>query len=160
MIGVDASSVAWAALAACSGAIDGTIRLQMKRADPGFTVPPPLWVVLTGDPSTRKSPTLETAFAPVNKIQGERIRAYERELQLWEKQDPETRGRKPRFDQLITHDATTEGVRDLLVTQERGSSPITTNGPPRREHGEIGAARTQPRAFGRSSTSPTAAARG
>ncbi len=120
MIGVDAASVAWAALAACSGAIDGTIRLQMKRSDPGFTVPPSLWVVLTGDPSVRKSPTLETAFAPLHKVQGERIRACEREVQLWEKQDPETRGPKPTFEQLITHDATTEGLRDLLATQERG----------------------------------------
>lgn len=52
MIGVGANATAWATLAACGAALDASIRLQLN-SDFSFTVPPGIWLLLVGPPSTR-----------------------------------------------------------------------------------------------------------
>jgi hypothetical protein len=107
LIGCDVGAMAWSAIAACSAALDGSIRLQMKPNDPSFTVPPGIWLLLVGKPSSRKSPTLKAAFAPLSRVQKDRINKSS--------DDPESR-----WEQLITQDPTPEGIRDVLVDQKRG----------------------------------------
>jgi hypothetical protein len=114
-IGIEPSALAWSTIAACSGTLDGSLRLQMKRNDPGFAVPPGIWLLLVGDPSSRKTPVLKAAFAPLSKLQAERIARWQEERK---DQDPD--GPAPTLVQLLTHDSTQEGLRDLLASQDRG----------------------------------------
>jgi len=123
-IGVEASSVAWAAIAACSGALDGSLRLQMKRLDPGFTVPVGIWLLLVGDPSSRKSPVLKVAFDPIRHLQSEKHKEWVEAKRDWDREDEGTRGPEPRHVQFITHDPTPEGLRDLLAMQDRGITAL------------------------------------
>jgi hypothetical protein len=120
VIGSETSALAWSAIGACSASLPSSLRLQMKRNDPSFTVPPGIWLMLVGDPSSRKSPTLKVAFAPLHQIQSERYRKWEAEKREWDHADEKTRGPPPRFTQLITNDPTPEGIRDLLSGQDRG----------------------------------------
>jgi hypothetical protein len=120
VIGCHPGPMAWATVAACGVALDASIRLQMKATDLSFAVPPGLWFLLVAKPSQKKSPVLKAAFATLLRIQSERIDQWLREKELWATQDPETRGPEPRLDQLITHEATIEGIRDALVGRDRG----------------------------------------
>jgi len=118
-IGCHAGPMAWAAIAACGAAIDASTRLQMKASDPTFTVPPGIWMLLIAKPSQLKSPVLKAAFAPHQKVQRERLKAWRQDEKEWSAQDPKTRGPEPRLDQIVTQDATIEGIRDALAGRDR-----------------------------------------
>jgi hypothetical protein len=118
--GSETSALAWSVIAACSCALPSSLRLQMKGNEPDFTIPPGIWLLLVGDPSSRKSPTLKVAFAPLQQIQAERIRKWDAAKREWDQADKETRGPEPRWTQLITNSTTPEGIRDALAWQDRG----------------------------------------
>lgn len=63
---------------------------------------------------------MKAALAPLEKIQAEKISAWERERAAWLAEDPKTRGSEPTFVQLLTHSHTPEGIRDVLIGQNRG----------------------------------------
>jgi hypothetical protein len=119
-IGVESGSMAWSAIGVCSAALNGSLRLQMKRSDPDFAVPPGIWLLQVGDPSSKKSPTLKAAFSPLFKIQAERSNRYREERAEWDSMDASARGTAPVLEQIWTADATTEGLRDALSAQDRG----------------------------------------
>jgi hypothetical protein len=120
VIGSETSALAWSVIAACSCALPSSLRLQMKPNERDFTVPPGIWLLLVGAPSSRKSPTLKVAFAPLEQIQAERIRKWEAAKREWDQADKDTRGPEPRWTQLITNSTTPEGIRDALAWQDRG----------------------------------------
>jgi hypothetical protein len=120
VMGCDPGGLAWTTIAACSGSIDATLRLQMKANDRYFTVPPGIWFLIIGDPSSLKSPILNAAFAASKRIQKQWRTEHQLALKEWLKEDEKTRGPKPHLKQLITNGTTPEGIRDLLVMQDRG----------------------------------------
>ncbi len=74
-IGAYPAAIAWAAISACSAAIDGRIRLRMKTHD-AWTVPPAIWVALVGRPSSKKSPVIDAAWEPLHRAQGADLHAW------------------------------------------------------------------------------------
>jgi hypothetical protein len=119
-IGSDAAAVAWSALAICSGALNGSIRLQMKPRDTGFLVPPGIWMLLVGEPSSQKSPALRSAYDLLSQVQAKRFEKWQRAHADWQAEDEKTRDPEPFLEQLYTSDTTQEGIRDLLSRQDRG----------------------------------------
>ena len=122
IIGADPCAIAWTCISACSAAIDGRIRLQMKRHDI-WLVPPAIWVALIGLPSTKKSPIIDAAWAPLNKAQGADMRAYQIRLATWKSMPKKQRAETPEPEmgrRLITHDATMEALQEILSKQDRG----------------------------------------
>lgn len=75
MMGVDAGGLAAAALAVCAAAIPDSIQLKVKRHD-DWMESPRIWVALIGSPSTKKSPLIPNATAPLKKIDRALYRAY------------------------------------------------------------------------------------
>ena len=82
VIGGDPGALAWATISACSAAIDGRIRLRMKRND-GWAVPPALWVALVGRSSTKKTPIIDAAWAPLQRAQSADLRDWRDEVARW-----------------------------------------------------------------------------
>jgi hypothetical protein len=125
-IGADVGAVAWACLNACGAAMDASIRLQMKEHD-SWTVPPFFWLALIGDPSTRKTPILECAFAPLRQAQQIDIDARQAEHRKWVALPKKDRSNKPEpvcRRRLLTDDSTPEAVEEILRRQDRGIAVI------------------------------------
>ena len=121
-IGADPCAIAWACLSACSAAIHGETRLRMKRHD-YWTVAPALWVALIGAPSTKKSPIIEAAWAPVSRVQHNDLKQYQGELARWKALSKKDRDETPEPDKprrLISHDGTMEALQEILARQARG----------------------------------------
>jgi hypothetical protein len=122
IVGADPSAIFWACLSACSAAIDGRIRLQMKRHDK-WSVPPAIWVALVGLPSTKKTPIIDTAWKPLQVLQGRDMGHHQIALAQWKSIPKEERARVPEPSaprRLVSHDATMEALQEILSKQDRG----------------------------------------
>ena len=121
VIGADPCALAWAAISAASAALDGSIRLKMKKYD-NWSVPPPIWVALVGRPSTKKSPIIDAAWEPLHRAQKIDLDEWRQRLADWKalpknERDPDEP--KPRR-RLVSHDGTMEALQDILGRQDRG----------------------------------------
>jgi hypothetical protein len=83
-------------------------------------VPPNLWVMLFGNPSTGRSPILKAAWAPLVHIQSDDLEKWQKAKKAWKQEPEETRGEEPSHRQLYTSSTTFEGIRDILLNQDRG----------------------------------------
>ena len=120
-IGADPGAIAWAAISACSAAIDGRIRLQMKAHD-AWTVPPATWVALVGRPSSKKFPIIDAAWEPLHRAQAADLRGWRDDLARWKALAKEERSATEPVPsrRLVSHDATMEAVQEILGRQDRG----------------------------------------
>jgi hypothetical protein len=119
--GGDPAAVAMAVLTACSGALDQRFRLKMKRTG-DWCVPPRLWTMLVGDPSTKKTPIMSAAVKPLRIQEAEAIEDYRAKLAAWAKLDKDERGDPPdKPPRLLFNDITSEKVGDVLSKQDRGA---------------------------------------
>jgi len=122
ILGADPCAIAWACLCAASAAIDGRIRLQMKRRDT-WTVPPAIWLALIGAPSTKKTPIIETAWHPLHRAQARDFAEHTHQLTQWKTLPKEDRTKIPEPElqrRLVSHDATMEALQGILAKQDRG----------------------------------------
>lgn len=69
--GVPLAFTAAAALAAVSGAIGSSLRIQVRQRDTSFTEPAALWVVLVADPGSAKSAVINAALKPLRDMESE-----------------------------------------------------------------------------------------
>ena len=121
-MGADPSSVAMCFLSAAGAAIDQRFRIDMQRGST-FLMPPRIWPLLVGDPSTMKTPVIAAALAPLIALDTENQRAYARAYAQWKEQDKETRGPEPdRPIRYVLEDATTEKLHSVCADQDRGVS--------------------------------------
>ena len=118
--GGDVNAVAMTALVTCATAIDGAYRLKMKRTGVWY-VPPRLWVMLVGDPSSKKTPIIQSCMAPITGIERELDAQYRRDMERWKetgKDDDEPEPDKPR--RFTANSITVEKVADILSRQGSG----------------------------------------
>jgi hypothetical protein len=121
VIGADPWAIAWAAISAASAALDGSIRLRMKKHD-SWSVPPGLWVALIGQPSTKKSPIIDAAWEPLHRAQKRDLDRWRQEVAIWKatpKKERDTDEPTPKR-RLVSHDGTMEALQDILGRQDRG----------------------------------------
>ena len=121
-MGADPCAITWAAISACSAALDGRTRLRMKRHDT-WSVPPAIWVALIGRSSTKKTPIISDAWRPLEELQAVALREYNLRLRAWDSLPKEEKAQTdkplpPR--RLLSHDATMESVQSILSHQDRG----------------------------------------
>jgi hypothetical protein len=121
--GGDLGALVMAALAACSGALDQQFRLKMKRTGDWF-VAPRLWVMLVGDPSSRKSPIIRAAIKKLSEADGQEMAHYKDALVTWQaskKSGDGEQGDPPNPpNRLILRDATPEAFVKIIADQPRG----------------------------------------
>ncbi|MDE2103952.1 MAG: DUF3987 domain-containing protein [Patescibacteria group bacterium] len=122
VVGADRAALAWSAISACSAAVDARIRLRMQRHH-FWTVPAAIWAALIGAPSTKKTPAIDAAWAPLQAIQGRDLGGHNIAVAEWKSLPKEERARVPEPSpprRLVTHDATMEAMQELLSKQDRG----------------------------------------
>jgi hypothetical protein len=120
-IGADPCALAWAGISAASAALNGSIRLKMKRHD-SWSVPPAIWLALVGRPSTMKTPIIDAAWEPLQRAQHIDLDCWRQQLANWHalpknERDPDEPKPKRR---LVSHDGTMEALQDILSRQDRG----------------------------------------
>jgi hypothetical protein len=116
-MGWDPAALFWTALSCCSAALDGQIRLRMKPRD-RLGVPPGVWVMLFGESGTGKTQILNTAWGALDRADEEAYDEWLVEKRRWEQDGKH--GKEPVCPQYVAQDTTVEGVRKILVSQDRG----------------------------------------
>lgn len=122
VIGADECAMAWSAISACSAALDGRLRVRMRRHDT-WSVPAPIWVALVGPSSSKKTPIIRETWAPLEEAQAKVMRDYAIRLQAYERL---SKAEKAEADppppplRLVTHNATMEAIQGILAHQDRG----------------------------------------
>lgn len=141
-MGVSLPTVAMVALGVCAGALHSDIRVQVRQHDTKWLERPTLWLMGIGDPSMKKSPALDAATEPLERIEREwreadhevikkyekALAAYNEQCKVWnrltaqgkdagpEPQEPE----EPMRRRLLADDFTMEALRDILAVNPRG----------------------------------------
>jgi hypothetical protein len=120
-MGADPAGLAVAALVTCAAAIPDQIAIQVKRHD-AWAESPRLWAALVGLPSTKKSPILSAATAPLCRLDREMFRDWQREAAEFNRLTKEERaGRNPPPQRrLRIEDATVEAAQIVLEGSEWG----------------------------------------
>lgn len=122
LMGVDAGGLAAAALAVCAAAIPDSIKLKVKRHDPHWMESARLWVAPIGDPSTKKSPLISLAAAPLKKLDRDLFRSYEDERRKYDAQAPADKKdvAPPKHVRLRLEDTTIEAAQEVLKDSPDG----------------------------------------
>ncbi len=118
-IGCDASYIALPVLSMLGGAIGNTHEVRVKR---GWIEPPVVWSCIVGRSGTSKSPAIELAFKPLEKIQERLFLEYQRELEEF-KADPNhtgPNGSAPSPQRCIIDDATIEATLQCIQQNPHG----------------------------------------
>ncbi len=121
-MGADPCALAWAALSACSAALHGGARLNMKRHEP-WSVPPAIWVALIGRSSTKKSPIISSAWGPLERLQAGDLENWARQKKIHDamsKAEKAEASEPPPPRRLVSHDLTMESLQGILSHQGRG----------------------------------------
>lgn len=119
--GGDPAACAMSALAACSGSLSQEFTLKMMRSGDWY-VRPRLWVVLVGDPSSKKSPVMSSCIKPIRSWEGVGVAAYQKDLARW-KEDKERQKEDPeptRPTRYLLNESTPEKLGEILSRQDRG----------------------------------------
>ncbi|MET4721138.1 hypothetical protein ABIF63_005244 [Bradyrhizobium japonicum] len=122
LMGVDPGGLAAAALAVCAAAIPDSIKLKVKRHDPHWMESARLWVAPIGDPSTKKSPMISAAAAPLKRLDRDLFRAHEEARRKHEALPPAERkdAPAPKHARLRLEDTTIEAAQEVLKDSPDG----------------------------------------
>jgi hypothetical protein len=124
-LSVDPVGIAAAAVAVCSGVISDDWEVRLKQHDP-WSQQPRLWVGIVERPGSKKTEQLRSARRPLDRIEGERRRAYQaafaeyREAHTaWKKlpkkeRDAQNEPQPPVEPRITTQDTTIEAYSELL----------------------------------------------
>jgi len=128
VIGCDMSGMAMATLAIFSGAIDHRSQLKMMR-NGNWWASPRLWVLLVGDPSTRRTPLINAATMPLEhqdyRIQQDHQRKLAEYLEA--KENKKEAGEKTKLPaptppkRYVIRDTTVEKLGEILARHPKGA---------------------------------------
>lgn len=120
-MGTDPAGLAMAALAVCGAAIPDSVRLQPKLHEKEWQESARLWVMLVGDPSSKKSPIYKYATKPVKQIDKQLREENRRALLQWQKDKQDGIDEpKPPCPRLYVSDATQEAVQRICADSPEG----------------------------------------
>lgn len=121
-MGADPGGLAAAALAVCAAAIPDRIKLQVKVHDDRWRESARLWIGLIGEPSTKKSPLMSAAIAPLARLDTALFREYKRALSEYGKlgKEDQKAATPPKQRRLRIEDATIEATQGVLADSPDG----------------------------------------
>ena len=114
-MGADPAGLAMAAICTCAAAIPDRVKLKVKRHD-SWLESARIWVALVGSPSTKKSPILNVATAPLRTIDARLLARWIRAINKYDQLSPEEKKANPRPKQnrLRIEDTTVEAAQQVL----------------------------------------------
>jgi Protein of unknown function (DUF3987) len=121
-MGVDPGGLAAAALAVCAAAIPDRIQLQVKRHDRYWLESARIWVALIGNPSTKKSPQLASATAPLKALDKKLFQKYCEDMREYKAlcKEDQKKVPTPKQERLRLEDTTIEAAQDVLKDSPNG----------------------------------------
>ena len=87
-----------------------------------WSVPPAIWLALIGRPSTKKTPSIDAAWAPLKRAQKPYLDDWRQSVAQWTatpKKDRSEDEPKPKL-RFVSNDGTMEAIQDILGRQNRG----------------------------------------
>ena len=119
LIGCDPGIIGMIGLGVLAGAIDDRIQIQPKRHDPTWTESARLWVAIIGDPSSKKSPGIAKARAPMREASDKLRQAYRLAKEEWNNtcrqlSKGEPKPPEPYCKRLTLTDTTVESLTEIL----------------------------------------------
>jgi hypothetical protein len=121
--GICPAMLSMAHLAAVSGATHKNSRFQPYSADPTWTVPPIIWVMVIADSGQRKTAAQELAFGGLREADSETWRRYFSDLRRWKTLPAKQRKEiDPPVEPvpIIAEDVTPEKLQQYLSATNRG----------------------------------------
>jgi len=126
-IGVDPACIAIPMLGVCAAGLDDINRIQHMTKNTRWSERACLWLGAMGPPSSRKTPSLESAVEPAKIVQKKwrkedniAMAQYLRALDEWKRNKEGDEPIRPPPRRLITTDYTMESLQDILIDNERG----------------------------------------
>lgn len=118
-MGADPAGLAMAAIVTCAAAIPDQVQIKVKRHDE-WLESARLWVALVGLPSTKKSPVVSAAAAPLKRLDGQMMRDWQKRVSAFDSLPADERKGKQRPPQtrLRIEDTTVEAAEEVC-----GGSP-------------------------------------
>jgi hypothetical protein len=120
-IGTDVGATAMAHLAAVAAAVDGRTSLRVKRHDNDWIENPRLWVMLVGDPSTKKTPLIGAVIRPLREMESRAGQAFRNAHDMWDQTPKAERGAEPSMTRYVMNDSTPEKAAEILAANPRGA---------------------------------------
>lgn len=122
LMGADPAGLAMSALAVCAAALPDHTKLQVKRHDPHWLEAARLWVGVIGDPSTKKSPIISRAAAPLKRLDTELMREYQAANEVYESlsKEEQEHNEPPAMIRLWIGDTTIEAAQEALKDNPHG----------------------------------------
>lgn len=117
--GGDRSAVAMAALATLSGCMSQEFALKMKRSGDWY-VKPRLWVMLVGDPSSKKSPIMSACVRPVRSWESVGVKDYQSSYARWKADGDKNEPEPVKPTRYLLNEVTSEKLGEILSRQDRG----------------------------------------
>jgi hypothetical protein len=120
-MGVDPGGLAMAALTVCAAAIPDQITVKVK-AHEEWTESARLWTALIGNPSRKKTPTINAAVKPLREIDDGYVREYLDAMAAYEALEREQRkaATKPVQRRVRIEDVTVEAAQEVLKNNVSG----------------------------------------
>jgi hypothetical protein len=126
-MGVATSSVTLAAIVTCSAMISDDVRLQPKRYDHTWTENARLWGAIVGPPSTLKTPVISACTRPVNQLEADARRQWQKDMRLYQAQlaewkknggDADDEPEEPKIPRWLVENTTIEALQEVLRDDE------------------------------------------
>lgn len=117
LIGCDPAGIAMCAISACGAVIRDSIEIKVKRHEK-WAESARLWVMMVGDPSTKKSPMMRIATSAVKAMDADMLRKYNRDIVDW-KEGGES-GDMPVPERLRIEDTTMEAAQEVCAASPNG----------------------------------------
>jgi hypothetical protein len=119
IMGCDPAGLAMAALGVCAAAIPDQVKLKVKIHE-NWAERACFWPAIIGMPSQKKSPILNAATAPSEKINIRLMKEHAEAASRWLHTKEDERGEFPEMKRKVIDDATTEAIQNVLKNNPEG----------------------------------------
>jgi len=122
LIGCDPAAIAISCLVGCAAVIRDKIKVQPKANNSEWMESARLWGLLVGDPSTKKSPAMKVAMAPLMEIDKRMARAYADAMADYERlpKPEKAKVNQPKRTRLMVFNVTVEACQQIMKDSPDG----------------------------------------
>lgn len=115
-IGCDPAAVALPALAVLATAIGNSVRVEVKR---GWRESSAVWACLIIESGGAKSPALDAACLPIDRLEAEARKRQRAELEAWKSEPKDVRGDRPQAERKAVSHTTLESLMPVHLRNPR-----------------------------------------
>jgi hypothetical protein len=122
LIGCDPAAVAISCIIGCAAVIKDKIKIQPKEHNAEWMESARLWGLLVGDPSTKKTPAMKVAMAPLAEIDKRLARGYQQARAEYDEKSKAEKAKEepPKRTRLMVFNTTVEACQEIMKDSPDG----------------------------------------